>query len=739
MIKKITKYLLFLILISFIIISYLSFFVINTNKFNDRIKSKILDKNSKINLKLKSVEFLLDPFNFSINIKSQDPEILINNSKLELEYIKTKISLKSFIYKDFSISDLKISTKKINLKDLILMVRSFKNSAELFILDSIVKEGSLVGVINLRFNSAGEIKDDYEFKGFIKKGKIDFAKKYTVNNLNLVFNIKNKKYYFKEVKGSFNEIKLVLPTIEIEEKNNEFLINGKLVNEKEDLNIEKLNNFLGTSFKNFNIKNFNFSSTSNFNFIINKKFKVSNFNINSIIDLKKIVYDSNLLNIKKYLPNLKKLINLEDHLISINYKKNKLEISGKGKIIIENKVDTLDYRITKINDKYNFNTNLNINNSSIIIDILRYEKKENIDSVLKLNGFYKKNKTIFLKSILYKENDNQFLIKGLVINNKFNVSKIKSIKLDYINNNKIQNQINFKKDKKKSKIYGKSFDASKLIDEILKDDTDDKTSSIFKNINSNFDIKIEKMYLDKITFVNDLIGSVNFKKNKINKLNLKSIFQNNKKLVLSIHTNKNNEKITTLFSDFPQPLIKRYKFIKGFESGVLDFYSIKKNNVSNSILKIDNFKLREVPILAKLLTLASLNGIADLLTGEGIRFTDFEMKFSNKKKLMTIDELYAIGPAISILMEGYIESEKLISLRGVMVPATTINRAIASIPLIGDILVGKKVGDGVFGVSFKVKGPPKKLKTTVNPIKTLTPRFITRILEKIKKIKLALL
>jgi hypothetical protein len=53
--------------------------------------------------------------------------------------------------------------------------------------------------------------------------------------------------------------------------------------------------------------------------------------------------------------------------------------------------------------------------------------------------------------------------------------------------------------------------------------------------------------------------------------------------------------------------------------------------------------------------------------------------------------------------------------------------------LIGNILVGKKVGEGVFGVSFKVKGPPKDLETTVNPIKTLTPRFITRTLEKIKK------
>jgi predicted nuclease of restriction endonuclease-like RecB superfamily len=68
-----------------------------------------------------------------------------------------------------------------------------------------------------------------------------------------------------------------------------------------------------------------------------------------------------------------------------------------------------------------------------------------------------------------------------------------------------------------------------------------------------------------------------------------------------------------------------------------------------------------------------------------------------------------------------------------MVPATTINRTISSIPLLRDILVGKKVGEGVFGVSFKIKGPPNKLKTTVNPVKTLTPRFITRTLEKIKR------
>ena len=100
---------------------------------------------------------------------------------------------------------------------------------------------------------------------------------------------------------------------------------------------------------------------------------------------------------------------------------------------------------------------------------------------------------------------------------------------------------------------------------------------------------------------------------------------------------------------------------------------------------------------------------------------------------MTIDEIYAIGPAISVLMNGYVEKDKLISLRGTLVPATTINKTVSKIPLLGKILVGKKTGEGVFGVSFKIKGPKDDLKTSVNPIKTLAPRFITRTLEKVKK------
>ena len=86
-------------------------------------------------------------------------------------------------------------------------------------------------------------------------------------------------------------------------------------------------------------------------------------------------------------------------------------------------------------------------------------------------------------------------------------------------------------------------------------------------------------------------------------------------------------------------------------------------------------------------------------------------------------------------MEGYKEEKGLTSLRGTLVPAKNLNRLLSKIPVIGNIIIPKDVGEGLFGVSFKMKGMPGKMKTTINPVKTLTPRFITKALEKQKKSK----
>ena len=85
-------------------------------------------------------------------------------------------------------------------------------------------------------------------------------------------------------------------------------------------------------------------------------------------------------------------------------------------------------------------------------------------------------------------------------------------------------------------------------------------------------------------------------------------------------------------------------------------------------------------------------------------------------------------------MEGYQNSD-ITSLRGTLVPAKTLNKIISKIPVIGDIVIPKEAGEGLFGISFKMKGPPGKIKTTINPIRTVTPRFIQKVIDKNKNTK----
>ena len=731
MIKLLVKIFSILLVTAILIIIYFSLVGLKTEKFNEVITKQLLKNNSNIDVKLKDVNFMLSPLDLSINVKTYAPEIFIDKNKLSLEYIASNIPLKSFFKENFIIDDIKLSTKFLKIRDVITLSRIYRNSTELLILNKIIKEGSIIADINFNFDENGKIKNDYVIKGIVKDTQLKLLNNNEIEKLNFIFEVKYNQFNLRDIRTKFNQVPILSSITEIQKKDKNFYINSKLETNKKDFNFNELNKIFKGELKNQGIENMIFSSSNDVSFFINEKFKIKDFRLKSNIDLKSLTYINELKNFKKYFKDYKNTLKLKNNKILLSYNKNKLSINGNGLIGYEDIYDNIDYQIKQQDNQHIFSTNIDLKKNLLLIPLLNFEKKKNSTLSINLDGAYKDNQEILFNKISLKENNNLILVKNLKLNKKLEISKIDLIDINLVNKEKIINQLKLQRQKKNYKISGKNFYIKDIIDQI--NNNDNLSKSIFDNLNTIIDINISKIYLDSKNFVNNFSGNIIYKKNKIYKSDLVSTFPNNKKLNLTINTNENNEKITTIYSENPKPLLSSYKFIKGFEEGILDFYSVKRNNVSESVLKISDFKIQEVPVLAKLLTLASLQGIADLLTGEGIRFDDFELKFTSKDKLMRIDELYAIGPAISIMMEGYIEKNNLISLKGTLVPATTINRTIASIPLLGNILVGKKVGEGVFGVSFKIKGPKDKLKTTVNPIKTLTPRFITRTLEKLKK------
>lgn len=728
MIRNIFRFIIVILLILFGVIGYLSTVGLETTKFNSLIKSNLKNIDNRLDVELNDVKLILNPIELNLNIKTFGPSISYNNNKIELETIKSKISLSSIINKQISSSNLIISTKLINIKNVISFLRSVQDDPKFLIINRMINKGLLIADIELNFDEDGKIKDNYLFKGSVKDGNLDLFNGKQIDKINFTFNIENKNTLLNDITLTYEDIKIKSDQIKLTNTNKEIIIQGNLETNEVSLNKNEISKYFNLS-KDAQIKKIYFSSQNNLKLNFNKNFKLENYEVKSSLNLKELVF-KNMFNLSYFFPKAEKDIILKNHKIDIVTKKDFTQLKGSGIILLQKEYDEIEFDIIRDKKKFNFDTNLKVLKNSLSLKFLNFVNSKDTFSSLKLIGDFGDGQNLRFKKISLVNEKNVIEINDLNLNEDYKISSVKSAIFNLIDSFDKKIQFSINKNKKNYNITGNTFNASALIDDIIKND--DKANNDIFSKNFDLNIKIKEVLINENDIIKNLNGKVGFKKNKVSNAKINGSFAENENVSLTI-INKDGQKVTTFFSEKAYPFVKKFDFVKGFDKGSLDFYSVESGSTSNSQIKIYDFKLKEVPALTKILTLASLQGIADLLSGEGIRFDDFEMKFQNKKNLITINEIYAIGPAISILMEGYIEKNDLISLRGTLVPATTINKAIGSIPVIGELLVGKKTGEGVFGVSFKIKGPPGKTETTVNPIKTLTPRFITRTLEKIKK------
>jgi len=738
--KLFLKIFIILLVIFFSFTFYLSFFGIETNKFDALIKEKANEVNENVKLEFNNTKIHLNPTELNLAVKLKEPRVIIRNNQINLSKLNLFLSIKSFFSSNFLLKRAEVAFAKNHIKDLTKITNIFVPKIINKQIGKIFDQGQIDGEFIIPFDANGSIGNDYSFSGRILDASINITKEFQIKNLTTeiihtkedaanLFNIAIKK-------GSLLNFDLTNSIFELKRDNNETKIKS-LLKTKGDFNftnVKKISSLF--DFNIDNIKNIQGKTDlkTNVNFKLNKNYRIKNlvYSVEGEIPYSEIHFKEKK-NIKKYLPNYKDTITLKDSKINLikNKSSNTIELNGFMKM--NNEFDSYNLKQIYDSNKKSFNVagKANLTSSQINISKLNYIKDSGKESEIDFNFNFAPKKYTHIRKFIFKSNKTIIDIKNLKLNKNFEAEDFKELKIKTFNNGSKNNDFLVKKTNK-VEISGNIFDAEPLLKSLFKKD-DRKTFS--KKFNSEIKINFDKT----ITGTNDdvtnfaMIASIN--RGSFDKLSLKGNFTENEIIEMSIYQIDNNKKTLQVISDRARPFIKNFDFIKGFEEGKLEYESTISKEGNSSNLIITNFKVSKVPALAQLLTLASLQGIADTLSGEGIRFESFEMKSNSKGNVMNIEDALAIGPAVSILLEGYVDKGKTVSLRGTLVPATKLNAIIASIPLVGDILVGKKTGEGVVGVSFKMKGPPKDIKTTVNPIKTLTPRFIVRAVEKMKKKK----
>ena len=719
---------------------YLSYFGINTGKFDDLIKTKANEVNRHVKLEFQKTKIHLNPKELNLVVRLQNPKILIRSNEINLSKLDLFLSLKSFFSSDFLLKRAEVVFVRNDIKDLTKITNIFLPKLINKQLDKVFDKGNLEGKLVIPFEADGSFGKDYGFFGKISNASINLTKQFPIKNLTAeIKDLKNSDDKGIEIvfeKGSIYDLELADTIINLKHEKNAIKIDS-LLRTKGKFNfsqIKKISSLFGLDTSNFTEINGTADLKTNINFNVDSRFRIKNpsYSMEGDIAYFEIHTDEKRI-IKNYFPEYDPKIILKDtHIKIVNSESNyKAELSGHLKV--NENFDS--FKINKVYhyDKKSFHTNgiIDLTNSRLKISRLNYNKDYGKKANLSFDINFVLDKYYNINKLNFSADNNKIDLSNIKLNKNFEIIDLKKIEVKTFLNETKNNDFFIEKSEKVT-ILGQVFDALPLLKSLYKK-TDTKTFS--KNFSSELKINFDKILTGTNDDISNFAMIALIKKGSYVKLSSKGNFSENEIVEMSIYQHDNDKKTLQVVSDRARPFVKNFDFIKGFEGGKLEYESIMSKEGSNSNLLITDFKVSKVPALAKLLTLASLQGIADTLSGEGIRFESFEMKSNSEGNVLNIEDALAMGPAISILLEGYVDKGRTVSLRGTLVPATKLNSIIASIPIVGDILVGKKTGEGVLGVSFKMKGPPKDIKTTVNPIKTLTPRFIVRAIEKMKKTK----
>lgn len=160
-----------------------------------------------------------------------------------------------------------------------------------------------------------------------------------------------------------------------------------------------------------------------------------------------------------------------------------------------------------------------------------------------------------------------------------------------------------------------------------------------------------------------------------------------------------------------------------------DLPEVGQTGMVRGTVNVEDFTLVKAPILAQILSLASLKGLTDVLGGAGLSFRELSVPFGWENGNLSIRDARASGAGLGLTGSGEIDFENdFLDLDGVLVPAYTANSVLGDLPLFGDLFVGKK-GEGILALNYIVKGPMKQSQIAVNPLSALTPGFLRRIFD----------
>jgi len=279
-------------------------------------------------------------------------------------------------------------------------------------------------------------------------------------------------------------------------------------------------------------------------------------------------------------------------------------------------------------------------------------------------------------------------------------------------------------------LRGESLDASLLWDEML------GTRKVPPRENLGADdlmlsvaVDIHTLMIRKDRVLTDLIGTVYRDQGGWRKIDVTGVVSGNKgggSIELLLDTDTDGLRYLSIGSDDAGAALRTLDLYDNILGGTLDLKAAytdpRQDAPLQGVLKVQNYAMIDAPAFAELIGVMSLTGVLDALQGEGLNFDIFEAPFKLERGVLELSDSRASGPTIGVTASGTLDMDnKLMDIKGTVVPAYAINALLGKIPIIGELFTGPEKGGGLFAATYTMKGVGENVEITVNPLSALAP------------------
>lgn len=290
--------------------------------------------------------------------------------------------------------------------------------------------------------------------------------------------------------------------------------------------------------------------------------------------------------------------------------------------------------------------------------------------------------------------------------------------------------------KLKVAVTGDSYDLTEFFDTKKKRVAADKKKKSLKDpledvMDTDIVVGVNKLWTNNNIPVTNFAGKAELRKGiGLHRLNLVGNYGSSRDVKMKLDFEpRGSEYILNIDSNNAGSTLKVLRLYDHMRGGNLKIEA-KRDKYKNfkGQARMWDFALSDTPIFAKILSIASLSGIVDMLTGEGLTFSHLSAPFTytfSTKNLAT-DGARMSGSVLGVTLSGqYNLVDEDIDANGMVIPAYGLNKMLGNIPLVGKVLAGK---DGtIFATNYSIRGNKEKPDISINPLSTLAPNSIKEL------------